>query len=353
MASFLIQEEKIQSWKSPVFSSKMLFFIVLSIHALFCIFLLWTPPFKSNAKKGKKVVVQTIQLHPSESLKNREQNSLPKQIEEIKNIEGATLTPLENIVQSPPNPPPIETAAQIENPHPTKLEKNPENEKIPSPSKPEQKKNVKNIPEKKTQTQKKEPAKKNTNTNLKKAQKTSKSEVKSPKKESNPSQKNENKNKTSLQEAKETAEMQMRKKELLAKAKEGISKMEKGSSSLPKNNLAFNDSSYPKSLGNLSIETISNNFEGETLSRDEIDYRSDIAQRLKMHVRLPGQGEVRIKLTISRAGKVLNLTVVQAKNADNRQAVENVVPKLVFSPFGENFPGKNEYSFQITLRNEI
>ena len=89
------------------------------------------------------------------------------------------------------------------------------------------------------------------------------------------------------------------------------------------------------------------------LNDKEIGYRDELAGRLKLLLRLPEFGEVKIKLTLSRAGKVAKVSIVSAESAANRTYIEKTIPTLSFPSFGNNFGTLPEYTFLISLSNDF
>lgn len=84
-----------------------------------------------------------------------------------------------------------------------------------------------------------------------------------------------------------------------------------------------------------------------------IGYRDELAGRLKLMLRLPEFGEVKIKLTLDKSGRVIKVIVISSESDLNRKYVENELPSLPLPAFGNNFNGMTEYTFPITLSNEI
>ena len=70
-------------------------------------------------------------------------------------------------------------------------------------------------------------------------------------------------------------------------------------------------------------------------------------------LRLPEFGEVKIKLTLERTGRVIKVQVLNAESELNRKYIEKEIESLALPPFGNNFKGMTEFTFSITLSNEI
>lgn len=85
---------------------------------------------------------------------------------------------------------------------------------------------------------------------------------------------------------------------------------------------------------------------------EDANYSDELAARLQMMLQLPEIGDVRIKLTLERSGRFLNLEIIEAQSAPNRQYVEKMLPLLNFPPFGNHFTGHSKSVFSITLTNK-
>lgn len=83
------------------------------------------------------------------------------------------------------------------------------------------------------------------------------------------------------------------------------------------------------------------------------NYISELVSRLKLNLRLPEYGEVRIQLTLTRDGAVKKVSIVSAKSHQNKQYVLKTVPHLSFPKFGDNFEKEPEHTFSLNLSNEI
>jgi len=90
-----------------------------------------------------------------------------------------------------------------------------------------------------------------------------------------------------------------------------------------------------------------------TSTTPESGYQNELISRLRLQLRLPEFGDVQIKLTVNRAGKVVSVTIVKAASEANRKYVEKQVPALSFPAFGSYFSGKTQNTFTITLSNEL
>jgi outer membrane biosynthesis protein TonB len=144
-----------------------------------------------------------------------------------------------------------------------------------------------------------------------------------------------------------------RKQALIEKAKKSIANIgqtrDKQSSSKP-SEVSLSD--LPGKIGALQTEAILSDMPSD-LTQQERSYSDEIASRLKLKLRLPKFGEVKIKLTLERSGQFVKISVVSAASGENRKYVEKEVPKLSFPAFGNNFSGESEYTFTIVLSNEL
>jgi len=126
-----------------------------------------------------------------------------------------------------------------------------------------------------------------------------------------------------------------RKKELLQKAQRNMAKISR--QSVNKTEIAM-------------PQIIENNQTG--IAVDDNGYYQTLAQYLKRTLRLPEIGEVKIKLTLDRTGKFINVIIDHSENASNSAYVKKTLPNLKFPAFDSNFKDQNQYTFPITLSNE-
>ncbi len=137
---------------------------------------------------------------------------------------------------------------------------------------------------------------------------------------------------------------------LLAKAQESIAKIQLTSDNngagqlLKQQELKIPEMRAPSAF--------SSEESGRTTSEEQ-HYHDELAGRLKLLLRLPEYGEVKIKLTLERSGRFVRLVVVNAVSEINKKYVESALPQLSFPPFGSNFPGIAERSFSITLSHDF
>ncbi len=113
--------------------------------------------------------------------------------------------------------------------------------------------------------------------------------------------------------------------------------------------------SSPSSISSLAAESLVAIDAEDTASctPGERSYYDELVRRLKLSLKLPEYGEVKLKLLISRQGAVVSLQNVKSKSKKNADYIEKAVPKLHLPPFGQNFPGEKEHTFRLTLSNEL
>ena len=147
------------------------------------------------------------------------------------------------------------------------------------------------------------------------------------------------------------ATLQRKQRELIARAKENMEKVNTRSLVAA----ATSPSSQampPARIESLQIDSLEVEA-SSTGSPQEMTYRDELAQRLKLLVKLPEYGEVRLTLTLNRAGKVIHVHILQSTSKANRQHVEKNLPSLHMPAFGNNFESQAEYTFTITMSNEL
>lgn len=143
---------------------------------------------------------------------------------------------------------------------------------------------------------------------------------------------------------------QIKNRELLAKAQESIAKIQATSVTIGAGQAA----PRPElKIPQLKVLPKSGDEEMAGWSAGEVGFRDELASRLKLQLRLPEYGDVKIKLTLARAGRFVKVFIVSSESKANRQYIEKTIPTLTFPPFGHNFENVDEYTFSITLSNEL
>lgn len=118
----------------------------------------------------------------------------------------------------------------------------------------------------------------------------------------------------------------------------GTSKKSKGTSS------GSNSSSFK------GIESLGS----EHLSMAEViaTYQEELVIYLKHLLELPEMGEVKLRLTLTKNGKVASLNILSCSSTKNRSYAETKIPTLSFPPFGERLKGESQHTFSVTLKGE-
>lgn len=145
-----------------------------------------------------------------------------------------------------------------------------------------------------------------------------------------------------------------KRRELLANAQKSIAKMQSAHDTLaPKSNTEIASSTIPGRIETLSSQTLAIIDEGNSFSEQEHSYHEELASRLKLLLRLPEFGSVKIQLTLKRSGEFVAVSVVNAKSNKNRTYIEKMLPTLNYPGFGDNFTGKDQHTFTINLSNDL
>ncbi|HRD55110.1 MAG TPA: hypothetical protein PLC42_01805 [Parachlamydiaceae bacterium] len=139
-------------------------------------------------------------------------------------------------------------------------------------------------------------------------------------------------------ESKETLEKKEKQKALIAAAKSNLAKANK--------TFSKKEDASSIALGPLSFEQEGKI--GDTIW--QLGYRDELASRLQSLLKFPEKGEVKIKLTLERSGKVLKLLIDSFESKKNRDYIEKTVKNLDFPSFQGDFNEFSEYTFSITLK---
>lgn len=89
------------------------------------------------------------------------------------------------------------------------------------------------------------------------------------------------------------------------------------------------------------------------LSGGEQRYCDELAQRLRLLLRLPEFGEIKLLLTIDRSGAVCQVEVVRSLSRKNRDYVVEKLSATRLPGFGALFPDQDKETFPITLSSEM
>lgn len=138
---------------------------------------------------------------------------------------------------------------------------------------------------------------------------------------------------------------------LLKTARESMAKIDKNAvvASGKSTSIPFRK---PGKIEKLQIEALPVGGSKAVFTDRESSYQEELASRLKLFLRLPDYGEVKVKLTLERSGKVSAVAIVSSQSDANRKYIEKTLPGLSFPGFGDNFSGHSQYTFQVSLSNE-
>lgn len=355
------------SFSTPQSLSKWVisFFVILIHIGALGIGIVWKSP--ELAKPRSKLIVQTIPLKPFEQRPPVSQHSTPIAASIVTlplKEEAPIIKPQEQILPEKedaplpkqeikplattqsdtpaPNPitPPAATLSSVESPPSLAPKKPPASEA---------KKTVKKTiaPVKKTVESEKKSTAKPSNENEKKRQQ---ERVEAEKKRQQEQSEIEKKRQKELADQKIAKEKE---RTLLAKARENLAKVNETREKISSSSLNLEAMSLPKELS-LQVDALAT--EDGSLKQwgiKESSYTDELEYRLKHALKLPDYGAVKIKLTLDRMGKVVKMEITQSESSKNKTYVENKIPTLVFSSFGEQFQGMSQHTFAITLQTEF
>ena len=123
----------------------------------------------------------------------------------------------------------------------------------------------------------------------------------------------------------------------LSKAKENLAKIGETRDKITSNSsINLEAAPIPKELGLLQVDALPSERDAKDCAwgLQETSYSDEVAYRLKMSLRLPDYGSVKIKLTLDRSGKVVKIETVQTQSAKNKAYVESKIPAIVFPLLG-------------------
>lgn len=83
------------------------------------------------------------------------------------------------------------------------------------------------------------------------------------------------------------------------------------------------------------------------------NYEQTLIADLEALLELPEKGEVKIKLTLNRQGKVERVCVEKAPSSRNRAYIEEALSALTFLPFGNAYKGEQTHTFCVTFTSEV
>ncbi|MDR2540097.1 MAG: hypothetical protein LBC45_05905 [Chlamydiales bacterium] len=83
------------------------------------------------------------------------------------------------------------------------------------------------------------------------------------------------------------------------------------------------------------------------------NYTASLVKGLTQMLQLPEYGEVKIKITVSPAGKIIDLLVLQAESKANKLYLEKCLPNIVLPKYNEKVTLNNEQTFTLTFCNAL
>ena len=89
------------------------------------------------------------------------------------------------------------------------------------------------------------------------------------------------------------------------------------------------------------------------LAIDQGSYEEELAERLRLLLKLPEWGSVRVALTLNREGVVCGVEILSAQSETNRDYVISRLERTTLAPFGQHFGGQRQHTFTLTLNNEL
>jgi colicin import membrane protein len=328
-----------------------------------------------------KLIVQTIQLSPPSSIPVREivskesaEESIPQIIEEIVLAKVEELEKKEEIKKEkielkgeelamihheplppiPPLPAPkVKEPPKAQPPPPVKIPKESPPKEKPKPPQP-----------------KKEPPpavqKKNTNLEKPKVEKKPEIEQKAKpvvsdsikkKEQEQAAEKKRQQEKAAFEKKKEQEKVESEKaakqKIFEEKMKQNLTKLSESRNKISSSSAVdFGTISLPKEVKDLEIDAFANSSSSTTWQSAEIKYEKEVEYRLKMGLRLPEYGTVKIRLTLDRSGKVILVETMESQSDKNKKYAEEKIPHLLFPSFGNRFPEMEKKPFVIALQNE-
>lgn len=338
--------------------------IALALHALFFYSVFSLSPAPQKSLNRARLVARTIDLTPR---KQAEPSRMKQPQQEIASIDSTVQRSAEEIEKknSVPEVKPDKTEAKKEAPVQTKVKEPPKKSVTPEQNKAKPKPKPKKAEPKKTDPKKKETPAKQPQAKPQPKSEPKKSPTPPVKKPAPKEVKIESQSKPSPKPtetkppqpskaeiaAKEAAKA--RQKELLAKAQENLAKIGKTRDKVSSSPSAFSDkSTLPQLVGGLEIDALPSLKGGGALTAKEGSYRDEVAFRLKLALKLPDYGKIKMKLILDRSGKVKTYDILSSESSKNREYIERSIRTLAFPNFGTNFEGLSEYTFIITLHNE-
>ena len=285
---------------------------------------------------------------PEKPLENPKPKPEPKPTPPPKPKPPEAVKPKPQPQPKPQSPPPKPKPKPEPKPEPIKKKEPP-----PVPVKKVEKKPPAPATEKSSTPIKKDPPKPSVKKEVEKTQTPAKKEVAKPipeKKKEAPPQPSTPKIDPEVVAAQEAAKA--KRQALLSSAQKSIAKIERTHDKLSASTeMTQAAPAIPRPIESLQIETLVIE-KAPNLTPQQVGYHEELASRLKLLLRLPDFGEVKIKLTVERSGRFIKVAVVSAESASNRKYLEKTLPTLKFPGFGNHFGSAEEYTFAIALSND-
>lgn len=301
--------------------------LVIVVHALGLMAIAYRsdPPIALQPKR--KIAVKTMKLYPAASSK-------PNPVAAIQTIAASEAQPLEK------TSPRVEPMSMPEKKVDSSQKKSIQAKEQPPAKKPKSLENKKNVAK---TTKKETPSTKK----VEKIAKADKTKVAKP--SSTPSPKATAKKTTSQVEemAVEEVSLSEQQQKLLEDAKESLAKL---SLAVPLSTpIALTEA--PGLIQSLHIDMASTVAENG-FDSDQAGYCDELVNQLKLQLRLPEYGEVNLRLTLNRSGKVVKIETVDSRSKVNQKYVEKNLPLLTLPSFGHFFAQEQQRTFLLTLCNE-
>ena len=141
-----------------------------------------------------------------------------------------------------------------------------------------------------------------------------------------------------------------RQKKFLSDAQEKMAKMGQNKNKITTtksdDSVAF---VMPKSITGLEIDSVSMADDSSFFTPSERSYRDELSGRLKLLLKLPEYGDVKVKLTLDRSGNVISLFIISSESGVNRKYIEKMLSSVSLPSFGDNFGTESTHTFSVTL----
>lgn len=335
-------------------SQAITIFLVVLAHIILLVYAFWRQPHLLVIQPKGRVVVRTIPLKkPPTSIAMPAQTSpTTSAVQEKPAIAKEQSTakepdPAPKTAEKEPQP-----AAKVETKKPAKTVEKTESKKEKATIKETAKEPAKKKTSTKTESKKTDPKKPSKTAEKKPTEKTSTAKKETTKKEPVAKEKAPDSKSAAKKETddKASAEAAKQEQQLIDKAKKSLAKLN-GTSTGSSKASASTIAAAPGLLEDLQVDAKAVGVENG-LTPDQMGYCEEMVSRLRLQLKLPEIGEVKIRLTVDRSGKVLGVKTVSAASAINQAHIEKVVPKLSFPPFGSHFGVDKEKSFLLVLCND-